>query len=201
MVQLPRWSIALAAGLGGILIATALTAVAQNSGLNLNAGDTAHVTCAGPALSVINQSATALDLTCAPNPTVTQAAVVSGFGPAAVTVNVASSVPQVAVAWVATDGSAVGSQAATLTGGGLTWALAGRSNAEAGDAEVWWAVTTGSNLSVTARPASGALNTELTVITYNDASGVGASNAASATGGPPTVTLTPVATGSLVGAV
>src|ERR1039457_4297902 len=108
MVQLPRWSIALVAGLGGILIATALTAGAQVSGINLNAGDSAHVNCAGPSLSVANQTATALDLTCAPNPpprVVTQNQVVSGFGAAGVTVKVASSAPQVAVAWVSADGS------------------------------------------------------------------------------------------------
>jgi hypothetical protein len=204
MVRLPRWSIALAAGLGGILIASVLTAVAQDSGINLNAGDTAHVNCAGPSLSVTNQSPTALDLTCAPNPpppTVTQSQAVSAFGAAAVTVNVTNSAPQVAVAWVSADGPGVGTQTVTVTGGGLNWALAGRSNTQAGDAEVWWAQTTGSNLSVTATPAGGALNTELTVITYNGASGVGASNPASSAGGPPTVTLTPQATGSLVGAV
>ena len=178
-----------------------MTAVAQDSGINLNAGDTAHVNCSGPGLSVANQTATALDLKCAPNPVVTQAQVASAFGPMAVTVNVASSVPQVAVAWVATDGPQVGNQTATVTGGGLTWTLAGRSNVQAGDAEVWWAVTTGSDLSVTATAASGALNTELTVITYDGASGVGASSAASSAGGSPTVTLTPAASGSLVGAV
>ncbi len=207
MVQLPRWSIALIAGLGGILVATAVTAGAQVAGLHLNAGDSAHVDCAGPSLSVANQTATGLDLACAPQqvapsgPAVSQDQVSTGFGPGAVTVDVADSAPHVAVAWVATDGPTSGGQTATVSGGGLTWTLAGRSNAQAGDAEVWWATTTGSGFSVTATPASGTLNTELTVVTYNGAIRVGAAGSASGTAGPPAVSLTAEASGSLVGAV
>jgi len=42
--------------------------------LNMNAGDSVHVTCSGPSLSVANQTGTALDLNCAPSPTPTTTA-------------------------------------------------------------------------------------------------------------------------------
>ena len=66
---------------------------------------------------------------------------------------------------------------------------------------MWWVTTTGSGFSVTATPASGTLNTELTVVTYDGAIGVGAAGSASGTAGPPAVSLTAEASGSLVGAV
>jgi hypothetical protein len=62
-------------------VAFAATFSGGSSGtLTMNAGDSAHVTCAGPALSVAHQTGTGLDLNCAPNPTTTTTMVPPGPG-------------------------------------------------------------------------------------------------------------------------
>jgi len=215
--------VGIAAGLvAGIVVGGVVIAYAQSSTLALNAGDTAHVTCAGPSLSVANQTATALDLSCAPNPTTTTTVpatttgatsttipgsgsvsedqIAKAFGAGTVTAAVSNSTPDVAVALVSADDVSPG-QTVTVAGGGLVWKLAGRTNAQRGDAEIWWTTTAGASFSVTATPAQSGKSTQLTVITFAGASGVGAVKGAGATTGPPTIALVPQATGSWVGGV
>src|SRR5665213_3290651 len=48
----------------GVVAGGSVTAAAVTNNLSLGAGDTSHVTCAGSSLSVANQAATSLDLTC-----------------------------------------------------------------------------------------------------------------------------------------
>ena len=214
----------------GAVVGGVVAAQALSSNLAMNAGDTAHVTCAGPSLSVSNQSGTALDLTCAPDPTtattvaptttlaptttvaptttttvptstnITEDVVVKGFGTGTVSVNVPNTVSEIAVAFVSLDDSSPG-QTGTVSGGGLTWHLAGRSNAQRGDAEAWWAMTAGAPFSATMTPAQAGKPSQLTVITFAGSTGIGTVMPASSLRGAPTVTLTPVASGSWVGAV
>ena len=214
--------VGLAAGVvTGLVLGGVIVAEAQSSTVAMNAGDAAHVTCAGPNLSVANQTGTALDLTCAPNPTTTTTtippttttstttpgtglvsedqvakALVTGTATAAIS----NSTPEVVVVFVSADDAAPG-QTVGVSGGGLAWKLAGRTNTQRGDAEVWWAMTAGTPVSVTATPSQGGKPTQLTVITFAGSAGLGAVKGASAASGAPTVALTPQATGSWAGAV
>lgn len=124
---------------------------------------------------------------------------VKGFGVGAVTVDVSNAASEVAVAWVSADDSSPGQTA--LVSGGPAWALAGRSNAQRGTAEAWWAMTAGANFSVTATPSQGGKSLQLTVITYKGSAGIGTVKVASASSGAQAVTLTPQATGSMAAAV
>ena len=107
------------------------------------------------------------------------------------------------VAFVAGDGPSSGGQTATVSGGGLTWSLVGRTNTELGTSEIWSARATGT-LSAAAIKASLTKTGDtvsLTVVAYSGASGVGASKGASASTGAPTGSLTTTQAGSWVFAV
>jgi hypothetical protein len=96
------------------------------------------------------------------------------------------------VAFVSGDKPGPGSgQSATVSGGGLTWALAVRTNAQPGTAEIWTARASGvlSNVPITATLGT-TNNMELVVIAFSGASGVGAVGGGSAGGGAPSATLT-----------
>jgi len=82
-------------------------------------------------------------------------------------------------------------QTASVTGGGLTWTLARRTNAQPGTAEIWTAPAGAvlTNTSITATVAQ-ATNVELTVIAFANSSGVGAVGGGSGWGTAPTATLT-----------
>jgi hypothetical protein len=65
-----RYVLVAAVGMSvGALLALTVGAFAATGTLSMGAGDSEHVTCGGPVLSVGNQTGTALDLNCAPNPT------------------------------------------------------------------------------------------------------------------------------------
>jgi hypothetical protein len=108
------------------------------------------------------------------------------------------------LAFVGSDGpSGAGTQTDTVSGAGLTWTLVRRSNGRPGDAEIW-AATASSKLAgatVTATPAVGGRDQQLTVLTFTGSAGVGASAAASAASGAPGIALTSTAAGSLAFAV
>jgi hypothetical protein len=108
------------------------------------------------------------------------------------------------LAFVSTDGpSGVGKQTVTVSGAGLTWKLVKRANAQSGDSEVW-AATAGTILStatVTSTELRSGYPQDLTVIAMEGTAGVGASAAASAASGAPTVKLTTTKATSLVFAV
>ncbi|HEX7963699.1 MAG TPA: Ig-like domain-containing protein [Candidatus Saccharimonadales bacterium] len=108
------------------------------------------------------------------------------------------------VAFLSADGpSKGGSQTYTgVTGGGLTWKLRQRSNAQAGTAEIWTAVAAAqvNNVSVKATH-SGSNAASITVVAFTGAdtgNGVGVSAAASAASGAPSVALTTTKPGSWV---
>ncbi len=122
------------------------------------------------------------------------------FGQSAQTVSMASTPGELAVAYVSADGNSP-DQAVLVAGGGMTWTLVARSNAQLGDAEIWSATTTGTSFSVTAAPTQPGLNTELTVVTYQGAAGFGAATVNAAPTGAPTITLTPDTSGGLVSLV
>ena len=103
------------------------------------------------------------------------------------------------MAFVGSDGpSGGGRQTVTVSGGGLTWTLVKRSNAQSGDAEIWTAqaANTLTNVTVTSTPATGGFDQQLTVLSFKGAGGTGASAANSAANGAPTVNLTASAAGS-----
>ena len=108
------------------------------------------------------------------------------------------------VAFVSADGPAgAGRQTFTVTGAGLTWTLAKRSNGQSGDSEIWWARASGtlSSQTVTATPSAGGFHGSLTVIAFTKAAGIGVSAASSAATGAPDVSLANTGAGSWIYAV
>ncbi|WP_225847738.1 vWA domain-containing protein [Streptomyces sp. HPF1205] len=107
------------------------------------------------------------------------------------------------LAYVSADGPADGTQQVTrVTGGGLTWTRAARSNAKGiGTAEVWQAYATSpvTSASVTASLARRGYDGAITVVAYTGAaSTVGATAHASGRGGTPSATVTTTVPGALV---
>jgi hypothetical protein len=106
------------------------------------------------------------------------------------------------LAFVSSDGpSGGGSTISGVSGGGLTWTLRQRANAQAGTAEIWRAVapTPLTNVTVTATQASGSWQSSLTVVAFLGAdTAPGAVTAASAATGAPSATLTTTRAGSWV---
>ena len=95
------------------------------------------------------------------------------------------------VAYVAGRGPANSAQTATVSGGGLTWQLVGRSNSGRGDAEVWWARAT-SKLSlakITAKEQFAGWPVALNVVSYKNAVGLGTHVLAHSSAGAPTGSL------------
>jgi hypothetical protein len=108
------------------------------------------------------------------------------------------------LAFVSTDGPpGAGKQTVTVSGAGLTWKLVKRANAQSGDSEVWAATasTILSGAAVTSTELKSGYSQDLTVIAMEGTAGVGASAAASAPSGAPTVKLTTTQATSLVFAV
>ncbi|WP_144658627.1 galactose oxidase-like domain-containing protein [Paenarthrobacter nicotinovorans] len=110
---------------------------------------------------------------------------------------------EVLLAFISSDGpnTAGSARIATVSGGGLTWALRQRSNTQPGTAEIWQAVAPGplSNVTVTATQASGSWQAAMTVVAFRGAdSTTGATLGANASSGAPTATLTTTRAGSWV---
>jgi chitodextrinase len=108
------------------------------------------------------------------------------------------------LAFISSDGpSAGGSQTfSSVTGGGLTWRLRRRANAQAGTAEIWAANAPSllTNASVTATRSNGSYVGSITVVTFTGADQVvdGSTGAASASTGAPSVSLTTTRAGAWV---
>jgi hypothetical protein len=106
------------------------------------------------------------------------------------------------VAFVSADGPAPGGGKTTVTkvtGGGLTWQLVARANAQLGDAEVWSAVAsdTLTNVAVTAT-LSRSVASSLTVVSFTGASGTGAGKTKSASSGAPSAAVVTTKNNSLI---
>lgn len=126
----------------------------------------------------------------------------TAFDPSSATASVPNATPELAVAWVSADGLS-GNQSVTVSdpAGTMSWTLAGRSDAQQGDAEVWWARTAGRAFSVRATQTKQGTNVMVAVTTYAGATGIGQVASGAAPGGAPSLTVTPQSSGSLVGAV
>jgi hypothetical protein len=106
------------------------------------------------------------------------------------------------LAFVSSDGP-TSAQTVTVSGAGVTWTLVKRSNGQPGDSEVWEATAPVvlSSATVTSTPAKTGYDQDLTVIAMQGVDGVGASAAASAANGAPSLKLTTQGAPSLVFAV
>jgi hypothetical protein len=107
------------------------------------------------------------------------------------------------VAFVGYDGPDATPQTATVTGAGLTWQLAKRSNAQNGTAEIWVAKATDflSAVTVSSQPGIGGYHGSLTVLAFTNAAGPGTVGQASAPSGAPDIYLPGVFAGNWVFAV
>jgi hypothetical protein len=108
------------------------------------------------------------------------------------------------LAFVSADGPAkAAGQTVTVSGAGLTWTLVKRANGQPGDSEVWKATASAvlTSATVTSTPAKSGFDQDLTVIAMEGVVGVGASAAASAASGAPSLSLTTQGAPSLVFAV
>lgn len=107
------------------------------------------------------------------------------------------------VAFVGYDGPDGTPQTATVTGAGLTWQLAKRSNAQNGTAEIWFAKATDflTSVTVTSQPGIGGYHGSLTVLAFTNAAGPGTVGQASAPSGAPDIYLPGVFAGNWVFAV
>ena len=105
------------------------------------------------------------------------------------------------VAFVAYDGPPTGPQTALVSGGGLVWQLAKRSNAQPGTAEIWVAKATDflTSVQITSQPLSGSdFHGSLTVLAFTNAAGPGIVGQASAPSGAPDIYLPGVSAGNWV---
>src|SRR4029079_18902407 len=86
------------------------------------------------------------------------------------------------VAFVAADGPLGAAQTVTVSGAGLTWTLAARSNGQAGDSEVWTATAAAKlrGVTVSSTEARTGFHQLLTVVALQSSSGVGAVQTAGA---------------------
>jgi len=107
------------------------------------------------------------------------------------------------VAFVGYDGPDGTPQTATVTGAGLTWQLAKRSNAQNGTAEIWVAKATDflSSVTVSSQPGIGGYHGSLSVLAFTNAAGPGTVGQASAPSGAPDIFLPGVFAGNWVFAV
>jgi hypothetical protein len=115
-----------------------------------------------------------------------------------------SAANELVVAFVAGGGpKGAGKQAYTVSGAGLTWTLAKRSNTQSGDSEIWWARASGtlSSQTVRATPTAGNFHGSLTVVAFAKAAGIGVTAAAGAATGAPDLPLPNTGAGSWVYAV
>jgi Bacterial Ig domain/Lysyl oxidase len=108
------------------------------------------------------------------------------------------------VAFAGCDGpEGAGQQRVTVSGAGLSWHRVRQENGRPGDSEIWTASAPArlSGVTVSSKPAKAGYEQFLTVLTFEDAGGAGASAGASAASGAPHVSLTAKAAGSLAFAV
>ena len=121
-----------------------------------------------------------------------------------------TSANELLLAFVSADGPPPGGGKTTVTkvtGGGLTWQLVARSNAQLGDAEIWRAFAPGilTNVSVTAT-LNRSVASSLTVVSFtgidtsgvNGAGAIGAIKVRSANSGAPSATLVTTRNNSLI---
>ena len=96
------------------------------------------------------------------------------------------------VAFVQSSGPKTGGQSSTVSGGGLTWHRAAAENQAGGDSEVWFAFLSGrlTRQTITATAATKGFDENLTLVSFQNASGIGATGSFSSASGAPTGTIT-----------
>ncbi|HLH08324.1 MAG TPA: N,N-dimethylformamidase beta subunit family domain-containing protein [Terriglobales bacterium] len=112
------------------------------------------------------------------------------------------------LAFIGTDALSPNMTVSSVTGGGLTWTLVVRSNAQGGSSEIWRAFATAplSNATVSANFSQTAPDATITVMSFtgvdstgtNGSGAIGANLATNAKSGAPTITLTTTRNNSLV---
>ncbi len=107
------------------------------------------------------------------------------------------------VAFVGYDGPSSSAETASVSGAGLTWSLAVRTNTQHGTSEIWTAKATGvlTNVTVTSVPSTGAMHGSLTVVAFANASGIGSTASANASTGTEKVPFSSIAAGNWAFAV
>jgi hypothetical protein len=130
-------------------------------------------------------------------------AVVHGRGPVSTPSFRTSLAGERLFAFAASDGPGSESQTLSVSGGGLSWTLVNRANAQLGTAEIWTALAPSalSSLTVSAQQTISGYDMSLYVVAYQGVGGIGNSVAASAPGGAPTVKVTTTKAASLLYAV
>ena len=135
-----------------------------------------------------------------PPPITTDAtAFVDGRGPVTTPAFNTTTPGDLLVAFVGSDGPAVGQRVA-VSGAGLTWTLDRFTNAQSGTSEIWHAVATNllSKATVTSTQGTGSYDQSLTVVAFKGASGVGSTAGTNAPNGAPSATLSMIGARSLV---
>ncbi|HEY2657774.1 MAG TPA: hypothetical protein VGI55_18460 [Solirubrobacteraceae bacterium] len=96
------------------------------------------------------------------------------------------------VAFVQADGPKTGGQSVTVSGGGLTWTRDASQNQGLGDAEVWSATLPRalSKQMITATAATKGFDVNLSIVSFQNASGIGARTTAFSSRGAPSATIT-----------
>ncbi|PYR67473.1 MAG: hypothetical protein DMF88_12665 [Acidobacteria bacterium] len=113
-----------------------------------------------------------------------------------------TSANELLLAFVSVDGPPPGGGktiVTKVTGGGLTWQLVARANAQLGGAEIWRAFAPAilANVAVTAT-LSRSFDSSLTVVSFTGAASVGAFTVAGASSGAPNATLITTRNNSLI---
>lgn len=140
-------------------------------------------------VTVANQAPTPVDQTIS----------VDGSGPVT-TPAFSVAAGQLLLAFVASDGPSSGGQGSTVSSAGLSWTLLKRTNAQLGSAEIWTATSTSPlvNTAVTSTQTVGSYAQSLTVVSFANAGGAGATGGANAPSGAPSVSLVTTQAGSLI---
>jgi hypothetical protein len=96
------------------------------------------------------------------------------------------------VAFVQADGPKAGGQSVTVSGGGLIWTKDASQNQGLGDAEVWSATLSHalSKQTITATAATKGFDVNLAIVSFQNASGIGARTTAFSSRGAPNATIT-----------
>jgi hypothetical protein len=137
--------------------------------------------------------------TAAPGPKVDAKVSIEGKGAVTTPAFSTSQAGDVLVAFSSSDGSTK-PQTLSVSGAGLTWTLARRTNTQSGDTEIWTATAPSalSNVTVNSTQSTSGYDHTLTVMAFSGAKGIGATAGANAHSGAPSVTLTTSAPASWV---
>jgi hypothetical protein len=135
-----------------------------------------------------------------PGPRVDAKVSIEGNGAVTTPAFSTSQAGDVLVAFSSSDGSRSQPQTLSVSGAGLTWTLARRTNAQPGDTEIWTATAPSalSNVTVTSSQSTPGYDHSLTVMAFSGAKGIGATAGSNGQSGAPSVTLTTTAAASWV---